>query len=142
MTEQEKFEEWHRSDIPQFEGELRYCDVNMSPVDVWLACATQKQAEIDAMRKELERAKAHSVMLLNAVIYADVALSEYEDSNHQSRKETAKAITATSEQIESYKQEIIAQAKAEQRESDANLCDSMHGERNGDCAEAIRNNKE
>ena len=76
-------------------------------------------AEVDALRKELEQVKMHKVMLLDAAINADVTLSDYEYSDHFSRKGISNAITATSEQIEAYKQEIIAQAKEEQLEADA-----------------------
>lgn len=41
--------------------------------------------------------------------------------------------------------ELLAFANAiadAQREKDAKICDAMHGERNGDCADAIRANSE
>lgn len=51
MNERELFEEWHNSDIPQFNGELRHCDVDMRLFDAWEACAESKQAEIADIHK-------------------------------------------------------------------------------------------
>lgn len=47
MNDREQFEAWHESYIPQFNGELRYCDVDMGLFDAWKACAESKQAELD-----------------------------------------------------------------------------------------------
>jgi hypothetical protein len=52
-TEREKFEAWQNKDIPEFNGKLKYKDVNMPPDAVWMACAESKQSEIDALKQRL-----------------------------------------------------------------------------------------
>jgi len=50
----EEFDAWHSSNIPQFNGELRYKDVQLGPFDGWQACAEQKDKEIAELSQEIE----------------------------------------------------------------------------------------
>jgi hypothetical protein len=77
----EQFEKWQNEDIPQFNGELKYKDVNMSCFDGFQACAKIKDAEIaelkyeldgmtmfrDGKVKEIEQLNAKVAMLLDAL---------------------------------------------------------------------------
>lgn len=147
MTEQEKFEAVIKA--PPYEHTCaKYTDKTLRPSEysnyetllawhIWEECAAQKQAEVDALRKELEQAKTHNVMLFDAI-------KSVLDDEFRSIVIARNAINATTEQVEAYKQEIIAWAKAEQRERDAifvlrGVGDFRLGK---EICEAIRNNKE
>ena len=107
---------------------------------------------ITDLKAELEQVEAHNAMLTKAaddIINAITYNNSYDDYRQQLDR-LAECIVATSEQIESYKQELIAKAKEEQRNKSAIICyrlaDNQNGEYEGDilryAAEAIRNNKE
>lgn len=99
MTEQEKFE-----DILIQAGKPQFLVKNENGEYINLATAAMfevfkaRQPEIDALRKELDQVKMHNVMLFDAL-----GKHDYLGSN-------IRALRATSEQVEAYRAEIIAQS--------------------------------
>lgn len=149
MTEQEKFE-----DVIKQAGKSHLLVKNENGEYLNLAVAAMfevfesRQPEIDALRKELEQVKMHDVMLIRFVkeiaTNFDCDTDAHKYGTFCRQCEAKNTLATTSEQIEAYKQEIIAQAKAEQREADALKCEcnfSIEGIAEA-CAKAIRNNKE
>ena len=53
--DREQFEAWQNEDIPQFNGELKYKDVNMSCFDGFQACAKIKDAKYAKLRELAEK---------------------------------------------------------------------------------------
>lgn len=185
-TEREKFEKWAKSyesvmsnrPIDSTEQLISYLDVQFGLDQTedcwnsWQACAEQKQAEIDVLRAELEQVKVHNVMLADALYSIQLKVCgdakpnwHNEEAIYHTRgviADICEIRNSTSEQIESYKQELIAKAKEEQRESDAVLLQTtkeyksyymkdgqrkeiqhiMNMDTMKTIAEAIRNNKE
>lgn len=110
----------------------------------------QEECRHDETKEKLEHVKMHNVMFAKAAkfVHEDLMIRaklEGDDSLNISQSALdaiLSAITATSEQVETYRAEIIAQAKEEQREADAKFCLRQDGMHDHIYAEAIRNNKE